>query len=100
MINVAVVGSGYWGKNLVRNFDELGALHTICDLPARAPGRLASLGRGAALAVAGGPAEIVGWMCECGHQLDLQDGIAICNDCGKRYRRTGEEIEHFEMPLL
>ena len=31
MINVAVVGSGYWGKNLVRNFDELGALHTICD---------------------------------------------------------------------
>ena len=31
MINVAVIGSGYWGKNLVRNFDELGALHTICD---------------------------------------------------------------------
>ena len=31
MINVAVVGSGYWGKNLVRNFDELGLLHTICD---------------------------------------------------------------------
>ncbi|MGD9245799.1 MAG: Gfo/Idh/MocA family oxidoreductase [Desulfobacterales bacterium] len=31
MINVAVVGSGYWGKNLVRNFNELGALHTICD---------------------------------------------------------------------
>jgi UDP-2-acetamido-3-amino-2,3-dideoxy-glucuronate N-acetyltransferase len=31
MINVAVVGSGYWGKNLVRNFDELGSLHTICD---------------------------------------------------------------------
>lgn len=31
MTNVAVVGSGYWGKNLVRNFDELGVLHTICD---------------------------------------------------------------------
>ncbi len=29
--NVAVVGAGYWGKNLVRNFYELGALHTICD---------------------------------------------------------------------
>ena len=28
---IAVVGSGYWGKNLVRNFEELGALHTICD---------------------------------------------------------------------
>ncbi|NVL89467.1 MAG: Gfo/Idh/MocA family oxidoreductase [Desulfobacterales bacterium] len=31
MNNIAVIGSGYWGKNLVRNFDELGALHTICD---------------------------------------------------------------------
>lgn len=31
MPNIAVVGTGYWGKNLVRNFAELGALHTICD---------------------------------------------------------------------
>jgi UDP-2-acetamido-3-amino-2,3-dideoxy-glucuronate N-acetyltransferase len=29
--NIAVVGCGYWGKNLVRNFAELGPLHTICD---------------------------------------------------------------------
>jgi len=29
--NIAVVGCGYWGKNLVRNFAELGALHTVCD---------------------------------------------------------------------
>lgn len=28
---VAVIGSGYWGKNLVRNFHELGALAAICD---------------------------------------------------------------------
>ncbi|MEI7752552.1 MAG: hypothetical protein WCJ71_10765, partial [Candidatus Omnitrophota bacterium] len=28
---IAVVGMGYWGRNLVRNFYELGALHTICD---------------------------------------------------------------------
>ncbi len=28
---VAVIGSGYWGRNLVRNFHTLGALHTICD---------------------------------------------------------------------
>ena len=31
MIKIAVVGSGYWGKNLVRNFHELGALFAICD---------------------------------------------------------------------
>jgi len=29
--NIAVVGCGYWGKNLTRNFAGLGALHTICD---------------------------------------------------------------------
>ncbi len=29
--NIAVVGAGYWGKNLVRVFYELGALNTICD---------------------------------------------------------------------
>ena len=28
---VAVVGSGYWGKNLVRNYHQLGALKLICD---------------------------------------------------------------------
>ena len=28
---VAVIGSGYWGKNLVRNFADLGALSVVCD---------------------------------------------------------------------
>ncbi|MBE0617604.1 MAG: Gfo/Idh/MocA family oxidoreductase [Proteobacteria bacterium] len=31
---IAVVGCGYWGKNLVRNFHELGALKTVCDADA------------------------------------------------------------------
>lgn len=29
--NIAVIGTGYWGKNLVRNFNNLDALHTVCD---------------------------------------------------------------------
>lgn len=29
--NIAVIGVGYWGKNLVRNFYKLGVLHTVCD---------------------------------------------------------------------
>ncbi|MBU0494939.1 MAG: Gfo/Idh/MocA family oxidoreductase [Chloroflexi bacterium] len=28
---VGVIGTGYWGKNLVRNFYQLGALAAICD---------------------------------------------------------------------
>lgn len=31
MIKVGIVGGGYWGKNLIRNFYELGALAIICD---------------------------------------------------------------------
>ncbi len=30
-MTVAVVGCGYWGRNLVRNFRELGALQLVCD---------------------------------------------------------------------
>jgi predicted dehydrogenase len=34
-VNVGIVGLGYWGPNLARNFDELGALAAICDLDPR-----------------------------------------------------------------
>jgi len=30
-IKIGVLGAGYWGKNLVRNFAELGSLHAVCD---------------------------------------------------------------------
>src|SRR5436190_6928318 len=30
-VRVAVAGVGYWGKNLVRNFHDLGALEVLCD---------------------------------------------------------------------
>ncbi len=29
--NIAVIGCGYWGKNLIRNFSELGPLAAVCD---------------------------------------------------------------------
>jgi UDP-2-acetamido-3-amino-2,3-dideoxy-glucuronate N-acetyltransferase len=28
---IAVIGCGYWGKNLIRNYNSLGALKLICD---------------------------------------------------------------------
>lgn len=31
-IAIGVVGCGYWGKNLVRNFHQLGRLRAICDV--------------------------------------------------------------------
>ena len=34
-MKIGLVGCGYWGKNLLRNFFELGALEAVCDaLPA------------------------------------------------------------------
>jgi UDP-2-acetamido-3-amino-2,3-dideoxy-glucuronate N-acetyltransferase len=36
---VCVTGCGHWGKNLARNFGELGTLHAICETD---PGRLAA----------------------------------------------------------
>lgn len=29
---IAVIGCGYWGKNLVRNFRQLGVLASVCDV--------------------------------------------------------------------
>lgn len=30
-INLALIGAGYWGQNLARNFNKLGVLRVICD---------------------------------------------------------------------
>jgi predicted dehydrogenase len=38
---VGLVGLGYWGPNLARNFDELGALAALCDLDAELRERFA-----------------------------------------------------------
>ncbi len=45
--SVAVIGTGYWGRNLVRVFNRLGALRAVCD---REPGRTASLETGPGVA--------------------------------------------------
>ena len=34
-LNIAVIGAGGWGKNLVRNFHELGVLKAVCDSDAQ-----------------------------------------------------------------
>ncbi|NRA74128.1 MAG: Gfo/Idh/MocA family oxidoreductase [Rickettsiales bacterium] len=30
-MKIALIGTGYWGKNLARNFSELGVLYCVCD---------------------------------------------------------------------
>ena len=32
MVNLGLIGGGYWGKNLIREFNNCGILNTICDI--------------------------------------------------------------------
>jgi UDP-2-acetamido-3-amino-2,3-dideoxy-glucuronate N-acetyltransferase len=40
VVRVGVAGTGYWGRNLVRNFANIGALAAICDVDPTALGNL------------------------------------------------------------
>jgi len=42
--------------------------------------------------VAGVPARIVGWVCECGIPLRFTGEMVACVSCGREYRKTGEGI--------
>ncbi len=46
MKGIAVVGAGYWGRNLVRVFHQLGALRAVCDVNAAAAATVESLAPG------------------------------------------------------
>jgi predicted dehydrogenase len=47
---VAVLGCGYWGKNLVRNFHQLGALQLVCDTTEEGRSAAAATAPGCAVA--------------------------------------------------
>lgn len=36
MRNLGLIGGGYWGKNLIRDFDKLNILHSVCDIDKKA----------------------------------------------------------------
>lgn len=46
-VRVAVLGAGRWGRNLVRNLYELGALHAVVDLRPEARFHVDGLARNA-----------------------------------------------------
>lgn len=41
--------------------------------------------------IGGVPGRIIGWACECGIPLSFEGDEATCGDCGRVYRRAGEE---------
>jgi len=94
--NIAVIGCGYWGKNQVRNFAELGALHTIRNSSPVVLSQFAAIYPDAKretsyeriLANSG----IKGWVCKCGVTLKFdRNNKAQCPDCGKMYQQMSRE---------
>jgi UDP-2-acetamido-3-amino-2,3-dideoxy-glucuronate N-acetyltransferase len=84
---------------LIRRGATLGANCTVvCGVTI---GQYAFVGAGAvvtrdlpdfALAV-GNPARIVGWMCACGHRIEVgEDGNRVCRTCRRRYEKIGKEV--------
>lgn len=78
--SVIVVGCGYWGKNLVRNFAELGALAGICDPDTSAAAKLADAHK----------TKVVDW------KAALADpaikGVAIAAPAALHYRLASEAL--------
>ena len=44
----------------------------------------------------GVPARRVGWMCQCGIRLRLDDGKAVCPACGAAYQQEGDTLRQID----
>jgi UDP-2-acetamido-3-amino-2,3-dideoxy-glucuronate N-acetyltransferase len=87
-------------RTLIRRGASLGANSTIvCGTTV---GEYAFVGAGAVVTkdipahalVVGCPAHQIGWMCQCGVRLTIQEGKAQCESCGLTYELTGETIRN------
>ena len=91
-------------RTLVRRGSSIGANATIvCGVTL---GEYSFIGAGAVVRsdvpafalMVGVPARQVGWMCQCGVRLQLQDGRASCAACGAAYREREGLLEQIDRP--
>jgi len=47
--------------------------------------------------VAGVPARIIGWVCECGATLRFDQDAATCEDCRRQYRREANRVSRSDV---
>ncbi len=89
---------GKWFPTLVKEGATIGANATIvCGIEI---GKWAMIGAGAVVTkdvpdyaiVAGVPARIIGWVCECGNKLEFKKGKAICKICKRKYRKKRNKV--------
>ena len=91
-------------NTLVRRGATIGANATIiCGVTL---GQYAFIGAGAVITddvraysiMVGVPARHIGWMCQCGVRLEVEDGHAVCGACGSRYSETNAVLSPIDHP--
>jgi UDP-2-acetamido-3-amino-2,3-dideoxy-glucuronate N-acetyltransferase len=91
-------------RTLVRKGSSIGANATIvCGVTL---GEYCFIGAGAVVRsdvpayalMVGVPARRVGWMCQCGIRLQLQDGRASCASCGASYEEREAVLRQIDRP--
>lgn len=89
---------GEWKPTVIKEGATLGANSTIvCNITI---GRWAFVGAGAVVnkdvndyaLVVGVPAKQVGWVCECGNKLELNEEASQCKVCNRKYKLENDKI--------
>lgn len=91
-------------KTVIKKGASVGANATI--VCGHNVGRYALVGAGSVVTkdvpdyamVYGVPAEVRGWVCRCGEQIEFSGGRAVCRSCGKRYQidETGQTVKEMD----
>jgi acetyltransferase-like isoleucine patch superfamily enzyme len=89
-------GNGWLVRTLVQHGASIGAGAVL--VAGVTVGSFAMVGAGTVVTkdvpphalVVGTPGRVIGWVCQCGHRVALEQGEARCSECGTEYVKTGD----------